>query len=76
MLVSLLMLAVTLAMVPQCWSLTVLALDLAAMGLFMGIIDTVANLCMIQLYGSNVAPFLQVRYCTGYLLKGEILLGY
>ncbi|XP_043223444.1 major facilitator superfamily domain-containing protein 4A-like isoform X1 [Amphibalanus amphitrite] len=62
MLVSLLMLAVTLAMVPQCWSLSMLALNLAAMGLFMGIIDTVANLCMIQLYGSNVAPFLQALH--------------
>ena len=70
MLVSLVMLAVTLAMVPQCWSLTVLALDLAAMGLFMGIIDTVANLCMIQLYGSNVAPFLQVWY-WGSVLEGK-----
>ncbi|XP_037088210.1 major facilitator superfamily domain-containing protein 4A-like [Pollicipes pollicipes] len=62
MLVSLLMLAVTLSLVPQCWSLPVLALDLAAMGLFMGVIDTISNLCMIQLYGANVSPFLQALH--------------
>lgn len=62
MLFSLAIMSVTLALVPQCHTLTQLAIDLAVMGLFMGIIDTLANLCMIQLYGEHVAPFLQALH--------------
>ena len=54
------MLAITLAIIPWCRVLWGLAGVLAVMGYFMGTIDTVANISMIQLYGRNVAPFLQV----------------
>lgn len=60
LLVSTTMLAVTLAVIPFCSVLGWLAAVLAVMGFFMGTIDTVANISMIQLYGMNVAPFLQV----------------
>ncbi len=51
---------VTLALIPSCSNLTPLTSTLAVMGLAMGTIDTIVNLSMIQLYGANVGPFLQV----------------
>lgn len=57
---STVMLAVTLSLIPLCDLITLLALVMAVMGFFMGIIDTVANVSMIALYGKMVAPFLQV----------------
>lgn len=57
---ALVMLCVTLSIVPQCTLIYALTGTLAVMGLFLGIIDTVANLSMIQLYGRDVSPFLQV----------------
>ncbi|KAK7066402.1 hypothetical protein SK128_011511 [Halocaridina rubra] len=54
------MLSITLAVIPFCTLLRWLAVVLAIMGFFMGTIDTVANISMIQLYGMNVAPFLQL----------------
>lgn len=62
LLVSTTMLAVTLAVIPFCSVLGWLAFVLAVMGFFMGTIDTVANISMIQLYGMNVAPFLQALH--------------
>ncbi|XP_050700032.1 major facilitator superfamily domain-containing protein 4A-like isoform X2 [Eriocheir sinensis] len=62
LLVSTSMLAVTLAIVPWCRVLWGLAGVLAVMGFFMGTVDTVANISMIQLYGRNVAPFLQTLH--------------
>ena len=54
------MLSITLGIIPTCDVLGMLATVIAVMGFFMGTIDTVANISMIQLYGRNVAPFLQV----------------
>ncbi|XP_069193846.1 major facilitator superfamily domain-containing protein 4A [Procambarus clarkii] len=62
LLLSTTMLAVTLAVIPYCTVLGWLAAVLALMGFFMGTIDTVANISMIQLYGMNVAPFLQALH--------------
>ncbi|XP_068219384.1 major facilitator superfamily domain-containing protein 4A-like isoform X2 [Palaemon carinicauda] len=62
LLVSTTMLSVTLATIPFCSVLGWLAAVLATMGFFMGTIDTVANISMIQLYGVNVAPFLQALH--------------
>ncbi|XP_071527862.1 major facilitator superfamily domain-containing protein 4A-like [Panulirus ornatus] len=62
LLTSTAMLAVTLAIIPYCTVLGWLATVLAVMGFFMGTIDTVANISMIQLYGMNVAPFLQALH--------------
>ncbi|KAA0193777.1 hypothetical protein HAZT_HAZT006111 [Hyalella azteca] len=57
---SVVMFAVTLTVVPECSVLGALITTLAVMGFFMGTIDTVANISMLQLYGRDVAPFLQV----------------
>ena len=54
--------AATLALIPSCTNLAPLVVALAVMGFFMGNIDTIANLSMIQLYEVNVGPFLQVRH--------------
>ena len=55
------MLGVTLSIVPECQVLGSLTATIAVMGFFMGTIDTVANISMLQLFGRDVAPFLQVR---------------
>ena len=60
LLISTAMLSITLGIIPTCDVLGMLATVIAVMGFFMGTIDTVANISMIQLYGRNVAPFLQV----------------
>lgn len=60
LLLSVIMLGVTLTVVPECTVLASLTSTLAVMGFFMGTIDTVANISMLQLYGRDVAPFLQV----------------
>ena len=39
-----------------------LSLVLSVMGINMGIIDCLANLQMIQLFGERVGPFLQVNH--------------
>ncbi|XP_066980624.1 major facilitator superfamily domain-containing protein 4A-like [Macrobrachium rosenbergii] len=62
LLISTSMLSITLATIPFCSVLGWLAVVLATMGFFMGTIDTVANISMIQLYGVNVAPFLQALH--------------
>ncbi|XP_042231739.1 major facilitator superfamily domain-containing protein 4A-like [Homarus americanus] len=62
LLLSTAMLSLTLAIIPFCTVLGWLAAVLALMGFFMGTIDTVANISMIQLYGMNVAPFLQALH--------------
>lgn len=38
-----------------------LAVTLAVMGINMGIIDTVLNVSLIKIYGTDVSPFLQVK---------------
>lgn len=53
--------ALTMALIPVCHVLGVLAVVLAIMGFFMGCIDTVSNVYMIRIYGKDVSPFLQVR---------------
>uniref|UniRef100_T1JDA5 Major facilitator superfamily (MFS) profile domain-containing protein n=1 Tax=Strigamia maritima TaxID=126957 RepID=T1JDA5_STRMM len=60
--VSIIVLAVTLAVIPLCYTVILLALVLAIMGYFMGVIDTLANVCMITLYGKDVSPFLQALH--------------
>jgi len=62
LLVSVFFMAATLALIPSCTNLAPLVAALAVMGFFMGNIDTIANLSMIQLYEVNVGPFLQVRH--------------
>jgi MFS family permease len=62
LLVSVFFMAATLALIPSCTNLAPLVVALAVMGFFMGNIDTIANLSMIQLYEVNVGPFLQVRH--------------
>ncbi|XP_047738527.1 major facilitator superfamily domain-containing protein 4A isoform X1 [Hyalella azteca] len=59
---SVVMFAVTLTVVPECSVLGALITTLAVMGFFMGTIDTVANISMLQLYGRDVAPFLQALH--------------
>lgn len=53
---------ITMAIIPLCQYLVVLALVLAIMGFFMGTIDTVANVSMIRIYGKDVSPFLQALH--------------
>lgn len=60
--VSTLMLALTLSLIPFCNVIYLLALVMAIMGFFMGTIDTIANISMINLYGKSVAPFLQTLH--------------
>ncbi|GAB6020363.1 Major facilitator super domain containing 4 [Chamberlinius hualienensis] len=60
--VSTAMSSATLAVIPMCHSWGLLALVLAVMGFFMGLIDTVANVSMITLYGKSVSPFLQTLH--------------
>ena len=55
------MIGTTIAMIPLCKQLYQLILDMATMGIFMGIIDTVANVSLLKIYGKLVSPFLQVR---------------
>ena len=50
----------TMFVIPLCKALISLAITLAVMGLNMGLIDTLANLQMINLYKEDVPPFLQV----------------
>ncbi|KAF2353352.1 Major facilitator superfamily [Trinorchestia longiramus] len=59
---SVVMMAITLTVVPECTLLGTLTATLAVMGFFMGTIDTVANISMLQLYGRDVAPFLQALH--------------
>lgn len=54
------MIALTFLVIPFCKSMGALALVLAIMGFYMGIIDTTTNVSMIRLYGLDVSPFLQV----------------
>ena len=71
------MMCITLTLVPECARLATLTATLGIMGFFMGTIDTVANISMLQLYGRNVAPFLQVgksyKDCTYLILSGKII---
>ncbi|KAL7641410.1 UNVERIFIED_CONTAM: hypothetical protein RMT77_008550 [Armadillidium vulgare] len=61
LLVSSIIICVTLAIIPFCTFLY-FCIVLAFMGFFMGIIDTVANIAMIELYRRNIAPFLQALH--------------
>lgn len=63
----------TLALIPFCHSVPGLAIVLAIMGFSMGLIDTTANVSMIQLYGFDVSPFLQVTY-TVYVYDARSLI--
>ncbi|XP_033645915.1 major facilitator superfamily domain-containing protein 4A-like [Asterias rubens] len=65
--VSTIMIAVTIAMIPLSKHLYVLIIDMAIMGIFMGIIDTVANVSLLKIYGKLVSPFLQaLHFCYGF----------
>lgn len=46
--------------IPACSSLASLILVLIIMGWCMGCLDCLTNLKMIQMFGNNVGPFLQV----------------
>lgn len=72
LLASTAMLSITLAVIPFCKVVGWLAAVLALMGFFMGTIDTVANVSMIQLYGMNVAPFLQVSTTALWHIRGSL----
>lgn len=56
------MMTITMALIPVCHVLAVLAVVLAIMGFFMGCIDTVANVYMIRIYSKDVSPFLQALH--------------
>lgn len=60
LLVSSSIIPVAMFIIPFCTVLPALALILGVMGLNMGTIDCLANLQMINVFGDNVAPFLQV----------------
>ncbi|XP_075244152.1 major facilitator superfamily domain-containing protein 4A-like isoform X2 [Convolutriloba macropyga] len=54
------------SVVPLCETRTHLLINFMVMGIFMGQIDTVANVRLIQIYGNCVAPFLQaLHFCYG-----------
>ncbi|KAL7641408.1 UNVERIFIED_CONTAM: hypothetical protein RMT77_008548 [Armadillidium vulgare] len=61
LLVSSIIICVTLAIIPFCNYLR-FSVAFAFMNFFMGIIDTVANIAMIELYRRNFAPFLQALH--------------
>ncbi|XP_078001354.1 major facilitator superfamily domain-containing protein 4A-like isoform X2 [Glandiceps talaboti] len=64
--ISIITITITIAMLPFCHALWLLALTLAIMGIAMGIIDTTANVCLIKIYGPLVSPFLQaLHFCYG-----------
>ncbi len=52
----------TLAAIPFCHSMQALAFILAIMGFNMGLVDTTANVSMLELYKMDVSPFLQVHF--------------
>ncbi|XP_077544913.1 major facilitator superfamily domain-containing protein 4A-like [Haemaphysalis longicornis] len=56
------MMTLTMALIPVCHVLAVLAVVLAIMGFFMGCIDTVSNVYMIRIYAKDVSPFLQALH--------------
>ncbi|KAH6922585.1 hypothetical protein HPB50_017011 [Hyalomma asiaticum] len=56
------MMTMTMALIPVCHVLAVLAVVLAIMGFFMGCIDTVSNVYMIRIYAKDVSPFLQALH--------------
>ncbi|UYV76138.1 MFSD4 [Cordylochernes scorpioides] len=56
------MMTLTMAVIPFCSRLWMLAFVLAIMGFFMGTIDTVANVSMIRIFGKDVSPFLQALH--------------
>ncbi|XP_072176516.1 major facilitator superfamily domain-containing protein 4A-like [Diadema setosum] len=60
------MIGITLSLIPKCDTLVILLVNLAIMGFFMGIIDTVANVSLLKIYGKLVSPFLQaLHFCYG-----------
>lgn len=66
LLCSTIMIATTIALIPFCHTLSLLLVNLAVMGIFMGIIDTVANVSLLRIYGKLVSPFLQaLHFCYG-----------
>ncbi|XP_076328514.1 major facilitator superfamily domain-containing protein 4A-like isoform X2 [Tachypleus tridentatus] len=62
LLVGTTMMTITMATIPLCNVLWMLAIVLAIMGFFMGTIDTVSNVSMIRIYGKEVSPFLQALH--------------
>ncbi|KAG1656931.1 Major facilitator superfamily domain-containing protein 4A [Nymphon striatum] len=63
---STVMMAITLSIIPMCTALVLLGSVLAVMGFFMGIIDSTANVSMVRLYGQDVSPFLHaLHFCYG-----------
>ena len=60
--VSTIIIPIAMFLIPFTHVLGGLALVLSVMGINMGIIDCLANLQMIQMFGSRVGPFLQVKY--------------
>nr|XP_006812452.1 PREDICTED: major facilitator superfamily domain-containing protein 4-like [Saccoglossus kowalevskii] len=66
LLMSIITIAVTIALVPLCHLLWLLSIVLSVMGIAMGMIDTTANVCLIKIYGPQVSPFLQaLHFCYG-----------
>ncbi|XP_072026853.1 major facilitator superfamily domain-containing protein 4A-like isoform X2 [Amphiura filiformis] len=66
LLISTVIIAGTIAFIPWCTNLWILIVDMAVMGIFMGIIDTVANVSLLKIYGKLVSPFLQaLHFCYG-----------
>jgi len=60
MLTSVFVVMLTLSTIPFCKEMSTLAINLALMGLSIGLIDTAGNLSMIKMFHFDVAPFLQV----------------
>ncbi|CAH1783781.1 unnamed protein product [Owenia fusiformis] len=55
-------LPMTLFIVPFCNVMAALGVVLAVMGINMGMIDSLANLQMLKIYGPDVAPFIQALH--------------
>jgi len=60
--VSTVIIPIAMFLIPFTRVLGGLALVLSVMGINMGVIDCLANLQMIQMFGERVGPFLQVCY--------------
>lgn len=50
------------AVIPLCGNVVLLSVAVAVVGCAMGVIDTIANLQLVNLYHRDSAVFLQVRH--------------
>ncbi|KAI4894738.1 hypothetical protein NFI96_015649, partial [Prochilodus magdalenae] len=62
LLLSSLLISLVFAIIPFCYNVLLLAIAMAASGLAMGIIDTIANIQLVSLYQKDSAIFLQALH--------------